>query len=84
MTLQLIIAGVLVGAVVLLLARWKAGRAVAIAAFSHPLRTNVIEIDVRNRWDGQDKGANNNGASPARAGKDSKEKEASYRAVAKT
>jgi hypothetical protein len=46
MTTDLIVSLSLAAAAILLFVFWKAGRALALAALSHPLRTNVISVDA--------------------------------------
>jgi hypothetical protein len=45
MSIDLIFPMIILAGAVVLLSVWKKGRAVAVAAFSHPLRTNVIYLD---------------------------------------
>ena len=77
-----IIAG---AAVVILLGIWKTGRAVALAALRHPLRTNVIYVDSAGTPHVVAEGPSLNGQKPqvatAEASKESRaqEEEKDYR-----
>ena len=68
-----IIAG---AAVAILLGVWKTGRAVALAALRHPLRTNVIYVDATGTPHVAAEGPSLNGRKPPVAAEASKESRA--------
>lgn len=67
MNADLIFYIVLLAVAVFLFSVWKKGRAVAVAALSHPLRTNVIYLDSSGSTHIRAEGVSENGYRPQEA-----------------